>query len=274
MRSIRGWINSIYPDAAILVQRNVTPKPKSYFYIQDQADQYQDAGSGYFNSLRTTRIHLVTEGNSATNPNTDTYWKTKAVIDGLAQRLNRFRVINSYLYNWGYQEPTIYSANTGSGTFMDGTYHLAVTAVDTGGKETLISLDANFVETLALRRFFCSIPNWPLGRPLADSYNLYTRANTSSPWLLVRNIPIDINSTGSTTFEITSLATTATSPPQTSKTFFGHLKIQEATCTMTEALNQDDAFHGFITVKYLSRSPRYWDAGPSITTPVFEISTS
>lgn len=266
IRSIRGWLNAIYPDAPILVQRNVVPLPKSYFFIQDQTDQYQDQGSGYYNNLRTIRLHLITEGNSASNPGLDTYWKTKAVIDGLAARLNRYRVINSYLYNWSYLEPTVYSLGTGTGTFADGTYHLGVTALDFQGKETMISEENTFVETLPLRRFFVSIPNWPLGLPFAASYNLYTRANPSAPWQLVQNIPSDINNTGNTTVELTSLATTNVTPPTTSKTFFGHLKVQEATCTMTEAMNVDDAFHGYVTLKFLSRNPRYKSAGPTMNT--------
>lgn len=266
LRSLRSWLNAIYPDASILVQRNVIPMPKSYFFIQDVMEQYQDAGPGYYNMERTARIHLVTEGNSATNPNTDTYWKTRAVIDGLASRLNRYRVINSYLYNWGYLPPHVYSKGTGTGTFADGTYRLAVTALDYQGKETMISEETTFVEIYPLRRFYVNIPNWPLGTPFAASYNLYTRANPTAPWLLVRNIPIDVNNKGNTTVEITSLATTAVSPPTTSKTWFGHLKIQEASCTMTESMNVDDVFHGFVAIKYLSRNPRYKSGGPSINT--------
>lgn len=275
IRSVRSWLNGIYPDATILVQRNVIPLPKSYFFIQDASETYQDQGSGYYNMQRVTRIHLVTESNSGSNPGTDSYWKTKSVVDHLTSKLLRYRVINSYLYNWDYISPKIYSMGTGTGTFADGTYHFGVTAIDYAGKETMISGESTFVEIYPLRRFFVSIPNWPLGTPFAASYNLYLRANPSAPWQLVRNIPADINNTGNTVVELTSLTTTNVQPPATSKTFFGHLKITEATSTMTEAMNVDDAFHGFVTIKYLSRAPKYISGQPPLNTlsPQLEVST-
>src|SRR4051812_37911198 len=94
MRSVRSWLNQMYPNVPILVQRNAQKTKKSFFFLQDAREKFEDQGSAFFSTNRTIHMHLVTEGPSIKNPgSTDAFWKTTQVLNFLRDRLLRERVI-------------------------------------------------------------------------------------------------------------------------------------------------------------------------------------
>ena len=278
LRSIRSWINGIYPDAVIHVQRNTARIGKPWFYLEMIDERMQDRGRGYHDMMRTASLHLITEGAAeGVGPAPEFFWRTREVLDHLCDRLNQDRVIPAYLFNLHYQAPM--ATFRSGGTYPIGAAQYAVSAVNSNGVESLPSMPINVVSTEAGKRLFLVIADWPRGASLAVEYRIYFRATQSEPWtniLLVergsarRHGVTVINRTKTTEVEIplTSLTQNVPNlehdPPQGSRQRYGSLKVQEASLSMSESTMLDDAFHGFIKIKYASHSPHVFQPSPII----------
>lgn len=266
IRSVRSWINSMYPNVPILVQRNAQHDKKSYFFLQDAREKHEDTGRGLTSMLRTINVHLVTEGLTPANPNADeAYWKTKRVLDYMQARLLQERVIPQFLYNEPWFPPIAWKKPGGAMTA--GTHTLAVTSIDAYNKESLLSSPVT-VTVANGDHLYLTITNWPLGRPMAKEYVIYRRTSTSPDvYQAIKVIPITFAEWMSTSSELTSLAPLAGPrvPPATSKQWMGWLKIDTATTNMVESISVDDAFHGFLNVTFRSRRPQTWKPAPPLT---------
>lgn len=257
VRSIRSWLTQLYPDVDILVQRNQQAKSKkSYFFLQDVREKHEDTGSAFFNTVRSINIHLITEGKTPSNPNsTDAYWKTNQVLSFLRDKLLRERVVPQFIFNEPWYPPVGWTKPGGAHTA--GTYELACTSVDRYNKESLLSNPATF-ELQDGDRLFLQLTNWPLGHPLNIKHVLYTRATPTDPWKAIAEVPASWNDRGSQQIELLSFDTIVPdqNPPQTSKQWMGHLKVDTATMTMMESVQVDDSFHGFVALSFRSRAPQ------------------
>lgn len=274
IRSVRSWLNKMYPNIEILVQRNAQHKKKSYFFVQDAKERFEDQGKAFFNTVRTVNIHLITEGKTPSNPNSDdAYWKTRACIDYLRDRLLRERVIPQYLYHQPWF-PIVSWQKTG-GTLAAGTYELACTSVDKFDKESLLGSSTSIVVG-ANKRLFLALANWPRGHPLNKQLVVYYRTGSTQPWKAIKVVGTDINDQGSTVTEITSFAplSPVRNPPTTSKQWMGYLKVESATANMMESILVDDAFHGFVNVTFRSRAPQMFHTMPPLNTASTKITVS
>lgn len=265
IRSVRSWLNQMYPDVPILVQRNASHQKKSYFFLQDVREKYEDTGRAWFTTLRTMNIHLVTEGITPSNPtSTEPYWRTHRVLNYLRDRLLRERVIPQYVFNSQWFPPIAWTKP--GGTLPVGTYELACTSTDAYGKESLLS-ESTTVTVGAGEKLLLDLTNWPLGRPLDKEIVLYLRMDPTT-WSAVEVIPAQISDRGSFVHEVSSLVPLAGGrvPPQTSKQWMGYLKVDQATSNMVESIQVDDAFHGFLMVMFRSRAPMMLRTAPPINT--------
>lgn len=266
IRSVRSWLNDMYPDIPILVQRNASKEKKSYFFLQDAREKFEDQGRAFFNTVRTVNIHLVTEGLSAVNPNADdAYWKTKRVCDYLRDRLLRERVIPQFLYNEAWF-PVVGWTKAG-GALSAGSYELACTSVDKYDKESLLSSSSTIV-VAAGERLFLALTDWPRGHPLDKELVIYYRTGPSNPWQAIKVVPTVLSDQGSTVTEITSFAPLAPTrnPPTTSKQWMGYLKVETAVSSMFESIQVDEAFHAYVNVTFRSRAPQMFRTYPPINT--------
>lgn len=274
IRSVRSWVNQMYPDVPILVQRNASKEKKSYFFIQDAREKFEDQGRGFFNTVRTVNIHLVTEGRSTANPTADdAYWKTHRVCDHLRDRLLRERVIPQYLFNESWF-PIVGWTKAG-GALSAGSYELACTSVDRFDKESLLSSSQVFTVG-ANKKLFLALTNWPLGNPLNKQLVVYYRTNSAQPWKAIKVVSMDLEGLGSTVTEITSFAplSPVRNPPVSSKQWMGYLKVDTCTASMTESIQVDDVFHGYVNVTFRSRAPQMFRTMPPINTADTTISVS
>ena len=256
IRSIRSWLNALYPDVDILVQRNQQQKSKkSYFLIQDARERYEDAGRAYFNTLRTVNIHLITEGKSATSPSDDTYWKTSQVVSFLRDKLLRDRVVPQFIFNEGWYPPVCWTKP--GGALTGGTYEFAATSVDRYDKESLISQPVEVVVTTG-QKLFMALTLWPRGHPLNKGHVIYRRTAPDQPWKAILEVPTVLSDQGSQVVEVTDLSFLAPdrNPPTSSKQYMGHLKVDMATSSIFESNLTDDAFHGMVAVTFRSRAPQ------------------
>lgn len=274
IRSVRSWLNAMYPDVDILVQRNAQHQKKSYFFIQDAREKFEDTGKGFFNTVRTVNIHLITEGKSIANPTSDdAYWKTRGVIDYLRDRLLRERVIPQFLYNMSWFPVTAWTKS--GGAMAAGTYEFACTSIDRFDKESLLS-SVQSVTVGANQKLFLALTNWPLGNPLNKELVVYHRTASNQPWKAIKVVPMDLDGLGSTVTEITSLVPLGPvqNPPVTSKQWMGYLKVDTCTASMMESIMVDDAFHGFVNVTFRSRAPQMFRTLPPLNTAGTTISVS
>jgi uncharacterized protein YrzB (UPF0473 family) len=252
----------MYPDVPILVQRNASKQKKSYFFLQDAREKFEDQGRAFFNTVRTVNIHLVTEGLSAVNPGSDdAYWKTKRVCDYLRDRLLRERVVPQFIFNepWFPPAPLVKP----DGTLTAGTYELACTSVDKYDKESLLG-SSTTVTVDGTEKLFLALTDWPRGHPLDKEHVVYLKVG--SAWNAIKVVPAIISDQGSTMTEITSLTPLGPTrtPPVSSKQWMGYLKIETATASMVESIQVDDAFHGFVNVTFRSRAPQMFRSYPRI----------
>lgn len=267
LRSVRAWLNQMYPDVPILVQRNANVMKKSYFFIQGSSEKFEDTGRGFTNVIRTVNIHLVTEGISPQNPGSqDPYWKTLQVMDFLRDRLMQDRVIPQFLFNDSWFPPVTWTKTGGTMTVQ--TIQLACTSIDAYDKESMLS-SAQTVSLLAGDRLFVTLTNWPKGRPMAKSFVVYLK--TGSTWTAIRTAPATFVQDGATTIELLDLTPLGPvrNPPSTSKQWLGYLKVDTATTNMTESVQLDDTYHGYLNLIFRSRRPERWKpAAPINTAPV------
>lgn len=265
IRSVRTWLNQMYPDVDILIQRNASHQKKSYFFIQDSREKFEDTGRGFYTTMRTVNIHLVTEGITPSNPgSTEPYWRTLRVLNFLRDRLLRERVIPQFIYNSQWFPPVAWTKP--GGILPAGTYELATTSVDVYDKESLLS-ESTAVTIGATEKLFLSLTNWPYGRPLNKQIVVYLKINPTT-WQAIKVIPTTITDRGSFVNEITSLTPLAGPrvPPTSSKQWMGYLKIDQATANMVESIQIDDAFHGFLTIVFRSRAPQMIRSAAPINT--------
>jgi hypothetical protein len=274
VRSVRSWLNQMYPDVDILIQRNAQHQKKSYFFIQDAREKFEDTGKGFFNTVRTINIHLITEGKSIDNPaSDDAYWKTRAVIDYLRDRLLRERTIPQFLYNMSWF-PVVGWTKSG-GALTAGTYELACTSIDRFDKESTLS-GSQMITVGANEKLYLALANWPLGNPLNKSLVVYHRTASDQPWKAIKVVPMDLEGSGSTVTEITSFAPLdpVRNPPTSSKQWMGYLKVDTCNASMMESIMVDDAFHGFVNVTFRSRAPQMFRTVPRLNTASTTISVS
>jgi hypothetical protein len=246
----------MYPDSAIHVQRNAARTDKPYFYLEHINDQYTDRGRNYHDVLRTMRIHLITEGNAVNSPTSDVYWRTREVLDFLANRLQEERVIPHYFYNLVY--PSVAVTLRSGGSFPSGTRQFAITALTSGGDESLLSMPVNY-DVPGGKRLIVLAGNWPSQSPFASAYRVYTRESAGQSWTCVAEQSIwlrdgTLQGNSTTEIEITSLSSLGHTPPTTCRIRHGYMKVQEATMNITESMMLEDAFHGYVQLKALCHS--------------------
>lgn len=263
VRSMRAWLNAIYPNMPILLQRNDQNTPKPYFYLEDVSESFRDNGFGYHDYQRMIRIHLIMEGSRTPNAQTEVYWKIKRVLQYLKEALIQSRVVPSYLFNFGYFPPVFYEKSTDPITA--GTYTFAISMIDFEGIESLPSQDVTIVAD-GSKGYFLSVTNWPQQNPIACSYVLYRRPSPSAALVGVQEIPVNFTSGDSTSVVLAqpTLLSPAKAPVAASKIRFGYLKVVDANATMMESQNVDDAFHGWVMVQVVSHVPHARTAVPAL----------
>lgn len=282
LRSWRSWLNAMYPQAVIHVQRNTARIGKPWFYLEIVDERMLDRGRAYHDMIRTMHLHLVSEGaveGQAAAP--ESFWKTREVLDHLCQRLNEERVVPAYLFGHHYPLPvaTFRDVYAGVAQYPIGAAQYAVSAVNSNGEETLPSAPLDVANTTAGKRLFLVISDWPRSGAIATHYRVYFRRTSSDPWVNIlyasvgqarrRGVAV-INRTQTTEIEIPLTSLTAGipnlnhDPPQTSRVRYGHLKVQDASVSMTESSLIDDAFHGFVKVRYASHSSHHFTPTPIV----------
>ena len=255
IRSLRTWLNSMYPDAPIHLQRNAAKIGKPYFYLEHVDDRFTDRGRGWHDVLRTFNIHLVTEGNHVNSPTSDIYWKTREVLDYLQNRLLEERVVQHYFYNLAYPTPGV--TLRAGGSFTPGTRDFAVTAL-CGDQQTLISPHVT-INVTSSKKVFVLVPHWPTQNPIADSYRVWTRVNSAASWICVKEGALalqdgTIQGASSTELQVTSLTNLNRTLSTTCRIPHGGMKVQEAAVTLTESIMLEDAFHGALRFKMFCHS--------------------
>lgn len=282
LRSLRSWLNAIYPSATIHVQRNTARIGKPWFYVEIVDERMLDRGRAYHDMVRTAHLHLISEGaveGQAAAP--ETFWRTRDVLDHLCERLNEERVVPAYLFSHRYPMPaaTFRDVYAGVTQYPIGAGQYAVSAVNSSGEETLPSAPLDVVNTTPGKRLFLIVSDWPRSGAIATHYRVYFRRTSSDPWVNILYVPVGqarrngvaiVNRTQTTEIEVPLTSLTANlpnldhDPPQTSRVRYGHLKVQEASVTMTESTLIDDAFHGFLKIKYSSHSPHHFRPTPIV----------
>lgn len=257
LRSLRAWINTMYPTADILLQRDSSRRSKPWFFLEHVDDKFQDRGRGWHDQLRTWKIHLVSEGPQQGSPATPaTLHGTRRVLDMIVARLTTERVVPRYAYNLTYPPPRASYIATG-GTFPGGAHRFGITAIDWEGRETLLS-EPELALTVSngTTRIFLQVPNWPTQQPLAHLYWVWHRVGATDPWAPIGSVAPVVNQRYSTEIEVgPALTPVARDPlPTECRLRLGYLKVQDAQATMSESFLDDNAFHGFVTLRALSRS--------------------
>lgn len=277
LKSIRSWLNALYPDASILVERNSSAVPKSYFFLNQQVEAFEDRGYGWYDILRTIQIHLITEGNSQAIVGKDTFWKAQGVMDFLRNKVLTDRIIPSYLFNYAWSPPRVSVRSAAPPGAPLGDHYLKLSSVCANGIETMPSPATLFTLNYPEKALWVACQSWPLGRPLTDVFRLYHSFTPAGPYQLIQEIArttLNQYMTETALTNFTPLSPT-TVPVEKCKVPFGALKVQDAQMAMIENSVMDNSFHGILTMKVRSRNPRWMpmaDASfgtitTSITTP-------
>jgi hypothetical protein len=270
----------MYPDAVIHVQRNVARIGKPWFFIEQADERYQDKGIGYHEYLRTFMLHLVSEGKEGSAA-PEILWKTRAVLDYLCEEAVTKRVIPSYAYNAPYPRPK--ATVRSGGSVPVGTHEFAVTLTDLDGQETLVSGSVEATTTSGRQNVVLLLPIWANGTGGYRYVRVYYRANSGDAWRNIALIDratqtspaIIIPESRSHTLEVPIGALNVDlqhDPPQTSRVRNGFLKVVEATVNMTESTVMDDAHHGYVRLRLVSRTHHVREPASTINQVSFSAS--
>lgn len=256
LRSLRGWLNSMFPGRKIFIYRPTTEFERPALTLsQATPRQPTNLGRGFGHRWEVTyQIEVLGSGDTVG----DAFWSTRRELDQISGRLLTTQLIPLYLYSWQYPSPKV-EVVPGGGALPAGDVSVVVTAVNAQDEESLGS-EAVEVTVPAGAGLNVLIPPWPRQSGVAEVFRVYAGAAGSEELQVeVTDLPASEGRAVSTVVPLMALGNGA-APPASSIFFYRFMRVDSVETEILEHPSTDGLFNGFVRVRVHTHSQAEFEA--------------
>lgn len=271
LRSIRSWLNTMYPSDTIWITRPDANFSRPALRITETAPrEWQDQGRLLQQAIGNWQIEVL-EGSEDDINSSENLWATRRKTSTITNKLLMSRLIPLYLWRWQYLEPQAQEV-VGTGSIPAGQVSVRVSAINYEDEESLASEPVT-VDVGANAALEILIPPWPRSVPVAKEFAVYAGALGAEEKQVV--VPRADGPVG-TMVSIPSLV--SGDPPPTDSRFFSlrFMRIDQVESETLEHPEMDGVFNGFVSLRTLTTMVRdpvvTWDEPLADLTSVPEVS--
>lgn len=253
LRSLRRFLNTLYPDLAIYISRPEAPFERPALFLKESAPRrFEDRGRG---------LGVLSEASWQIEVLGVDYWGTKRDVAKISSNLLHRMLVPLYLWGWRYPPPEVVETVAG-GSLPAGELSIAVTAVDVDDKESLAEAVAVTVpaagSSVRLR-----ISPWPRQSGVAVKYRVYAGAEGEE------KLALTIDDVGADPMPVEALLTALPAPaapalPDSSVMFFRFMRVEGVQTDFLEHPQIDGVFNGIISLQTSVLSQRYFPGAPVV----------
>lgn len=243
LRSLRGWLNGMYPGRTIWITRPTTEFERPAFTLSQVVPRVPtDFGRGFGVQYQTSyQIEVLGVD----------FWQTKREVAEISERLLTSLLVPLYLYSWQYPSPSV-EVVPGGGALPAGDVSVIVTAVNSWDEESLGS-EPVVVTVPAGAAVNVLIAPWPRQSRVAEEFRVYAGASGSEQLQVeVADLPA---SPVSTVVPLTSVGAGA-SPPTASVFFYRFMRVESVETELLEHPSKDGVFNGYVLARLQTLSQR------------------
>lgn len=255
-RSMRGWLNGLFPGVSIYIHRPDTGFSRPALVLSESVPRrFEDHGRGFgVMSHASWQIEVL---------GTD-FFSTKRDTAKISERLLTGLLVPCYLYGWRYPAPDVLEV-PGEGSLAAGQLSVVVTAVNAQEEETLGT--GSVVTVSAGSAADVVIAPWPRQATVAEVYRVYAGA-AGSEVFQVEVSPQDEPSP--LTHRLLSVAGAGAAVPTSSVFFHRFMRVDGAQSQILEHPDTDGIFNGIVSVQTSLLSQRLMPMAPSVAEIVVE----
>lgn len=246
LRSLRGWLNGMFPGRPIYITRPTVAFDRPAFMLKRSAPkQFEDRGTG-FGVHATSNFQIENLVEQDEDDPVQGFWTAQRECTEISERLLTARVVPLYLYGWQYP-PAVLEVLPGAGSLSAGELSVIVTGISHEDEESLgEAVSVTVADGDAVRIW---ISPWPRQSAVAKEFRVYAGASGSEMQEAVVPVP-DPASPVAISHDLAALAGGGSpySDLTGSRFFYRFMCVDSCSTEVLEHPETDGVFNGFVSV--------------------------